>query len=444
MRRPPVHEWAVLGESSDPIPGDPDLVAELGQALRDTADAIQREAGEIKALASVETWQSKAADAFRDAAGGAVSSLQKAFHRYDVGARSMGTFVQEGSTANWASALETAQQMAAKALRDAQAADEEQRSVQGQLKQLPPNTQPTDPAAKGLNKRQEAASTALSKAKAELQAAKDARDRAAKAAADAIHRAITHDGLHDSTWDKVGSAVDTALSDTGHFLEDMGETALSDLASLGNAMVHDLGSVAAVAGGLGLATLGAGGEIGGFVLDATGIGAVLGVPAAVVSAAGITTGLGIAGAAMSNIMHDAAGPDRVNMSSNGGGGGVSDGTEPDPNLDRLRPAEKETLDRAKQQYPERGLKAASEERDGEYVDSEGRTYDQMGNPQTSRFWNDRSAQKFYRSIDAHLRKSTDFTLIDLTGFSEQSRADISAYVDSLPPDQQAKIVRIGF
>lgn len=136
----------------------------------------------------------------------------------------------------------------------------------------------------------------------------------------------------------------------------------------------------------------------------------------------------------------------------GGGGGGGDGLgdpdpEPDPddpNLDRLRPTERDTLGRAQQQYPERGFKAASEERDGEYVDNQGRTYDQIGNPNTSRYWNENSAQKFYRSIDAHLRKSMDFTMIDLTGFSPESVADITAYVDSLPEDLQAKIVRIGF
>ena len=250
MRRPPAHEWAVLGEDSDPVPGDPDAMAILGQALRDTADTIRREAGEIQALSSVESWQSGAADRFRSAAGDAVSSLHKAFHRYDVASRAMGTRVQDGSTANWASALEHAQQMAGKALRDAQAADAEHRAAQAQLQQLPPNTPPTDPAATAQHKRQDAAATALSKAKADLQAAKDLRDGAAKGAAAAIHRAITHDGLHDSTWDKIDSAVGSALSDTGHFLENVGETALSDLASLGNAMVHDLPAVGEVAGGL--------------------------------------------------------------------------------------------------------------------------------------------------------------------------------------------------
>lgn len=327
MSRPPAQDWGVLGEDNDPIPGDPDAVALLGEALRNTADTIWREAGEVQALASVESWKSKAADKFRATAGDTVTDLRKAFHRYDIAAKAMGSSVTDGSTADWASALNHAQHMAAKALRDAQDADAEARAAQRQLQQLPPMTPPVDPAVTSLNKRYTAAGAALIKAKGELQAAKDVRDRAARAAAHAIHRAITHDGLHDSTWDKLGADVDKAASATGHFLEDMGETAVSDVASLGNAMVHDLGSDAAVGGGLIGAVLGAGGEAGGFALDLTGAGAVAGVPLNVAAAGLLTGALAMAGAGAENILNDAAGQDRVNMSSDGSGGG---GGEPEP------------------------------------------------------------------------------------------------------------------
>jgi hypothetical protein len=79
-------------------------------------------------------------------------------------------------------------------------------------------------------------------------------------------------------------------------LEESGEIALSALASLGNATLHDAGSFADVVGGLCLAALGAGGEVGGFALDLTGVGAALGVPVNVLSAVGITCGLGLASA----------------------------------------------------------------------------------------------------------------------------------------------------
>jgi hypothetical protein len=53
VRRPPAHGGAVLGEDGDPVPGDPDAIAILVQDLRATADDVQREAGDIKALAPV-------------------------------------------------------------------------------------------------------------------------------------------------------------------------------------------------------------------------------------------------------------------------------------------------------------------------------------------------------------------------------------------------------
>lgn len=316
-----MHEWAVLGEDRDPVPGDPDAIALLGLTLRDTADDIWREAGEIKALASVESWKSEAADRFRDAADDAEGTLRKAYHRYHIAAKAMGTQVRDGSEADWASALELAQQMAAKALKDAQAADADHRAATSKIDMMPSGTDTSDPALVAQKKKQSDAASALANAKSALQAAKDVRDKAADAAAAHIHRAITHDGLHDSRWDKVRDSVGNALSDVGHFLENAGEVALSDLASIGNAMAHDAGAVMEVLGGIGLATLGAGGEIGGLVLDATGVGALLGVPAGVVSAAAIAGGLGLAAAGLGTIAHDAAGPDRVDMTSNGGGGG---------------------------------------------------------------------------------------------------------------------------
>ncbi|MYS23631.1 hypothetical protein GA0115240_154723 [Streptomyces sp. DvalAA-14] len=330
MSRPPAHEWAVLGEGGDPIPGDPETVVLLGLTLRDTADDIQRETGEVQALASVESWTSDAAGRFRDAAHDTVGDLRKAFHRYDVAAAAMGVTVREGSDADWASALAQAQALSLKALHDAQAADADSKAAGRHLQSLPADTPKDDPEATSAHKKQQAAQDALSAAKRLLASAKHIRDQAASAAASRIHQAITHDGMHDSTWDRIKDTTGTVLSDTGHFLENAGETALSDLASLGKAMAHDAGAVGEVLAGVGLATLGAGGEIGGAALDVTGVGALLGVPAGVVSAAAIAGGVGLIAAGGGKLAMDAAGPDRVDMTSeggSGGGGGDWSGTE---------------------------------------------------------------------------------------------------------------------
>ncbi|MBV9025503.1 MAG: hypothetical protein JO362_17315 [Streptomycetaceae bacterium] len=151
MARPPAHAWEVVGESSNPTPGDPDAIAFLGQDLRDTADAINRRATDIAFLASVESWQRKAADAFRNAAGDAVAQLRKAFHRYDVASRALGTQPDGGDA--YAAAVSRAQAVADKALRDAQNADTESSALQRQIEQLPHDTPDIDPTRISLIRR---------------------------------------------------------------------------------------------------------------------------------------------------------------------------------------------------------------------------------------------------------------------------------------------------
>lgn len=203
MTRPGADEWVVIGESADPVPGDPDEVAKLGRDLRKTAEAIKKQANEIKALSSVKEWKSKAAEEFRKQAGEAEGKLRKAYSRYDAAADALGEKVVEGGgSKEYASELHRAQQMADKALRDAQDADGEQKSSSGAIDKLPKDTPDDDPDRKKLEKRQEAATSALERAKKDLQAAKDVRDAAAKRARDAIRHAIDHDGLKDSRWDK--------------------------------------------------------------------------------------------------------------------------------------------------------------------------------------------------------------------------------------------------
>ncbi|MET9912717.1 putative T7SS-secreted protein [Streptomyces sp. NPDC006476] len=193
----------MIGESADPIPGDPEEVAKLGRDLRRTAESIKKQADEIKALASVESWKSKAATEFREQAEGAEGKLRKAFRRYDTAADALGgKVVDGGSSREYASELHRAQQMADRALRDAQHAHDEQQASSGAIDKLPKDTPDDDPGRKKLQHRHEAASAAMERAKKDLEVAKEVRDTAAKRARDAIRHAIDHDGLKDSRWDK--------------------------------------------------------------------------------------------------------------------------------------------------------------------------------------------------------------------------------------------------
>ncbi len=378
MRRPPVHEWAVLGENEDPVPGDPDAVAILGQSLRDTAEDIRREAREVHALASVESWRSKAADRFRDAAAEAVGTLRKAYHRYDVASRAMGTQVRETSNADWASALEQAQQMAAKALREAQAADAEHHAVRGKLDRLPHD----DPAAAGLHHAQAAAGQALTKAKTALQAAKELHDHAAQHAASRIHRAITHDGLHDGTWDKLGNDVDTVLSDGADLLKEVGETTINDFATLGVAIYHDLPGLASLLFGLAEMGVGAGGEALGFLLDSTGAGTILGVPINIACAGLLTTGTALTLAGGASIAYSVSDPNnRVNLFSDDRGGGDGTASEPDYTHPSNEPDPDATPRGARTKPRGNGEKKRGERRENEAADTLAKAgYDVEQNP----------------------------------------------------------------
>lgn len=77
----------------------------------------------------------------------------------------------------------------------------------------------------------------------------------------------------------------------------------------------------------------------------------------------------------------------------------------------------------------------------DWIDDLGRTYDQMGDGTRAQYLN---IGKFEDAILSHLRKSNDFTVIDLTGYSDEQISAIREFVDSVPLPQQGKIIRIGF
>ena len=77
----------------------------------------------------------------------------------------------------------------------------------------------------------------------------------------------------------------------------------------------------------------------------------------------------------------------------------------------------------------------------EYIDELGRTYDAIGVPKASQFWNEK---QFLNSIDEHLLKSNDFTVIDLTGFTPEQIETVRSYLSTLTEEQLTRIIRIGF
>jgi hypothetical protein len=117
--------------------------------------------------------------------------------------------------------------------------------------------------------------------------------------------------------------------DLGHALTNLGAATVNALASLGVAMIDHPQDALAVAAGVALMAVSAGGEATGVALSATGVGAIVGVPVAAVSAAGVVAGATVALAAMGDLAGHAAGEDRTRVV---GGAGP-----------RLQPAEKRKL-----------------------------------------------------------------------------------------------------
>ncbi len=278
---------ADLGQTNDPkalIPGDSGSIAHTESALREYGDFLHIAGEGLSRINTSDGWSGEAADAFHKVFHGQPGKWLQAGDAFHDAAGALGSY---------ASTLDWAQGEAADALRLWSAGEANQQAARDKL----------------ANARNQLAG-------------------AAGTAAAIIGKARDLAPPKPGFWSQLGDDIGDFFSDAGDFAKDLGETVVSDLASVGNAMVHDPGSVAEMAGGLALTTLGVGGEVLGVALDATGVGAVIGVPANVVSAGAIATGVGLMGMGASNIAEDAAGPDRVNMNSDSGGGGGGGGGVP--------------------------------------------------------------------------------------------------------------------
>ncbi|AJE83089.1 putative T7SS-secreted protein [Streptomyces physcomitrii] len=199
MSRP--KDWEPLHDG-DPTPGDPYEVARLGKKLRTMADEIDKQSRNIKALASVEGWDSDAGRAFHDIAGDTSARLKRAYDRYDEAALALGTKVNEGDseTGEYASELHRAQKVADKALRDFREAEGSHKSA---IKGLEPH-QGKVPASKEdasdrakMEKQRDEAWSDIRDAHGEIARAKQIRDDAANSAAKKIKNIIHHDGVRD-------------------------------------------------------------------------------------------------------------------------------------------------------------------------------------------------------------------------------------------------------
>ncbi len=295
---------AELGDTNDPlalVPGDSDAIAANAVALRQRAAAA---GGAGEGLRSIDTgaWTGPAAEQFHDKFSYEPGRWFNAADAMEAGA---------GALDEYAATLRWAQGQAAEAIRLWNSGESATRQARSQYDSAPQSEPFQDPG--------EADRAA---ARSILIGARNQIGSAARVTSGTLRKKASN-APQKSGW----------LDGVSNFLHDVGGDIANGAASFGNAMLHHPGSVGLAAAGIGLATISAGGEGLGVALDATGIGAVAGVPLNVISAAGVATGATISTAAMANIASHAGGDDQVdpvNTDNADSSDGATDSTANNP------------------------------------------------------------------------------------------------------------------
>ena len=315
---------AELGATNDPkalVPGDADTLDGTVQMLNSYGDMLAEAGTGLQRIDTSDGWSGTAADGFRKAFQGQPGKWIEAGGAFHSAAQAVGNYL---NTLTWA------QGQAADAIReynDGQAATQQAqadhaRAVQQAQAQAESSgtTAPTIPFTDPGEAKRQAAQQMLDRARKQLV-------DAGNTAADAVDKARDKAPPKPGWLSQLGSAIEDFGGKALHAVENVGKEIVNDAASFGNAAIHHPGELAAAVGGIGLTVISAAGEGGGLVLDATGVGAIAGVPLNAVSAAGMATGVGITGVSMAAMASQAAGEDHVEPLRTDSGGGSSGSTQ---------------------------------------------------------------------------------------------------------------------
>jgi len=278
-----------LGQTGDPaalIPGDPAAIAEVAGQLYNYASLLTEAGNGLQRIDTSSGWQGAAADAFRARFQGQPSAWLEAGSCFLSAAKALDDYVP---------VLSWGQHEAAEAITQWHA---------GQKK---------------------SAQTILDNARSKVASA-------AATAVGVIGQARDKAPRKPGFWSHVGGFLASAW----HGVEDAGEDTVDGLASMGNAMITHPGADAGALAGFLLAGVSATGDAGGALLDATGVGAIVGVPLNVVSTAGVLAGGSLMMASAGDLASNAFGDDRVEPIQTGGGG-----SEPPVQDQRLVPGTQE-------------------------------------------------------------------------------------------------------
>lgn len=344
---------AELGTTTDPkalVPGYPDAVAETAAAMKSYGDNLHEAGNGLKRIDSSEGWEGEAADQFRAAFDGEPTKWLEAGDCFHQAAQAL---------ARYSGILAWAQEQAQEAIalwnegeaETSYAKKQHDRAVSQAEQQAPPGSGPVnipfqDP---GEAKRQQA--------RALLDRARDQLRTAGEQAADVVGRA--RDKAPERSWlEQAGEAIGHAAG-----------AAVNAVASFGNAALNHPEMVLGVVGGAALTTVSAAGETAGVVLDATGAGAVAGVPLGAVSTAGIATGVGMMGVAMAGLGAEAAGDDSTEVVDTDESDAAAEESTRDPS--ELSPSDRRSVESYERLIKEHEEKLEAYKRDPEAYDNKG-------------------------------------------------------------------------
>ncbi|MFD9889741.1 putative T7SS-secreted protein [Amycolatopsis sp. NPDC059027] len=324
---------AELGETRDPralVPGNPEAIEENIRVLRGRGDEAEHAAGGLRAI-DTGSWEGPAARAFHDKFS---YEPNKWYDASDALHRAAELLDDYASTLRWAQ-TQAGEAIALwdkgqAATQQAKAAYDKAAAEAAAHNQPPPTFTDTGEPSR------QAARDILNRARVQLTGAGDSIAGMLNAEADGAPQ--------QSSW----------LDDVGNFAADFGAHLLNGLASFGNAMLNHPLDTAAFVGGAGLTMISSVGEGAGLLLDATGIGAIAGVPLNVVSAGGIVVGGTMMVASAGDLARHAATDDKVEVVNT-----------------RSAPKQPTKTDRLKEHLTDRDLDAARRELNGEVVARKG-------------------------------------------------------------------------
>lgn len=329
---------AELGETTDPValvPGSESGIVDLVWALRQYGDSLVEAGDGLKRIDTDAGWRGEAADAFREAYSSQPSRWLTAGDSFHVAANSLDGYA---NTLGWA------QRQAESAISLYSQGDQQTAEAERFYAEHGGTGPFTDPGEATRNSAREL-----------LTSARNQLNSAGSDAAGAIEAAFKDAPEEPGFWDKVGDGLADVGKTVLHGAQDVGVAVINGLASYGNAMINNPADTAMMVGGLALMVVSGTAEGGGLALDATGVGAVVGVPINIVAAAGLATGAAAVAAGASSLAMHASSDDRVEPLK-----GRSE--EPQPQGKRGTPT-----DRHKEHLTQRDLEAAQRELNGETV-----------------------------------------------------------------------------